>query len=76
MSIVKFQPSHSTKPLLYQVRDSRCNKNLECFSPFTGNGIPICRGWELGRCPDKIVKVKRTFRKFGEPTEDSYSFKL
>lgn len=66
MSYVKFKPSHSNKVLSYLVRDYRCNKNLECFSPFTGNGIPICRGWEMGRCPDVLVKMKRTFHKFGE----------
>jgi len=37
----------------YQVRDEKCYKNRECFVPFTGNGIKICRLYEMGRCPDK-----------------------
>jgi hypothetical protein len=28
---------------------SDCNKR-ECFVPFRGNGIPICRLYELGKC--------------------------
>jgi len=72
VSTIKFKPSHSNKSLLYQVRDHRCNKNLECFSPFTGNGIPICRGWELGRCPGVIVKKQKTKKMFLNFDEYSY----
>jgi len=24
-----------------------------CFVPFSGNGINICRRWELGSCPSE-----------------------
>jgi len=37
----------------YQVRDEKCYKNRECFVPFTGNGIKICRLYEMAQCPDK-----------------------
>jgi len=36
----------------YQVREIECY-NRECFVPFTGNGIKICRLYELAQCPDK-----------------------
>lgn len=37
----------------YSVRDNNfCSKLIDvCFIPFSGNGMKICRGWELGRCP-------------------------
>lgn len=36
----------------YSVRDSFCSKLIDiCFIPFSGNGINICRNWELGNCP-------------------------
>ena len=33
----------------YEVRDSSCYKK-ECFTPFLGNGVKICRLYELGKC--------------------------
>ena len=36
----------------YQVRDEACY-DRECFVPFTGNNIKICRLYEMGRCPEK-----------------------
>jgi len=36
----------------YQVRNSKCYKR-ECFVPFSGNGIKICRLYEMGQCPKK-----------------------
>jgi len=36
----------------YQVRDEKCY-NRACFVPFTGNGIKICRLYEVAQCPDK-----------------------
>jgi len=36
----------------YQVRNSLCKKLINiCFIPFSGNGINICRKYELGQCP-------------------------
>jgi len=35
----------------YQVWEEDCY-NRECFIPFSGNGIKICRLYELGRCPE------------------------
>jgi len=38
----------------YSVRDSFCSKLVDiCFIPFSGNGINICRKWELGNCPSE-----------------------
>jgi len=38
----------------YLVRDSNCKKLIgKCFTPYSGNGINICRLYELGKCPDK-----------------------
>jgi len=46
----------------YQVRDSGCKKLINiCFIPFSGNGINICRKWELGNCPTK-EKIQEIFR--------------
>ena len=36
----------------YQVRSVECY-DRECFAPFSGNGIKICRLYEMGRCPRK-----------------------
>ena len=35
----------------YLVRDCNCKKK-GCFVPFSGNGIKICRLYELGKCPN------------------------
>jgi hypothetical protein len=32
------------------VRDEKCGKK-KCFVPFSGNGVKICRLYELGQCP-------------------------
>lgn len=34
----------------YQVRDEECY-DRDCFVPFEGNGIKICRLYETGQCP-------------------------
>lgn len=39
----------------YQVRDLECYDRT-CFVPFTGNGIKICRLYELGSCPKTYVQ--------------------
>lgn len=36
----------------YQVRSVECY-DRECFVPFSGNDIKICRLYEMGRCPRK-----------------------
>jgi hypothetical protein len=41
----------------YQVRDNSCY-DKECFVPFEGNGIKICRLYELGKCPSQSKKYK------------------
>jgi len=33
----------------YLSRSSLCGKR-KCFLPFTGNGTPVCRLYELGQC--------------------------
>ena len=36
----------------YLVKDSTCKKQVnKCFVPFSGNGINVCRLYELGQCP-------------------------
>ncbi len=40
----------------YQVREVECYTR-ECFLPFTGNGLKICRLYEMGRCPEKYNKA-------------------
>lgn len=35
----------------YIVRDTNCKKK-DCFVPFSGNGLAICRLYELGKCPE------------------------
>ena len=39
----------------YLVRDVGCKKlvNTPCFVPFSGNGICVCRKYELGQCPSE-----------------------
>jgi len=41
----------------YQVRETECY-NRECFTPFIGNGIKICRLYEMGQCPEKYKEDK------------------
>jgi len=42
----------------YQVRDkTKCYKR-KCFNPFSGNGMKICRLYEMGQCPDKYKENK------------------
>lgn len=41
----------------YQVRNIKCY-NRECFVPFEGNGIKICRLYEMGQCPVKYQDFK------------------
>ena len=42
----------------YQVRgDKRYDR--ECFVPFTGNGIKICRLYEMGQCPEKYRELQK-----------------
>ena len=36
----------------YVVRGMACY-DRKCFTPFSGNGIKICRLYEMGRCPEK-----------------------
>lgn len=45
----------------YRSQFSNCSKR-ECFVPFSGNGIPICRLWELGQCKEGKV-VRKTHRR-------------
>lgn len=52
----------------YQVKDSGCRKLIKiCFVPFCGNGINICRLWEMGQCPSdeemKEIKKRNKHRK-------------
>jgi hypothetical protein len=47
------------KGKIYSSQYWNCSKRV-CFVPFNGNGQPICRLWELGRCPDgKIGKKEK-----------------
>lgn len=39
----------------YQIKDYECRKR-DCFLPFSGNGIKICRLFELGQCPPKYCE--------------------
>lgn len=41
----------------YVVRDYFCQKK-NCFVPFSGNGMKICRLLELGQCPTAEKKMK------------------
>jgi len=53
----------------YSVRDSFCKKLVNiCFIPFSGNGIDICRKYELGQCPSKdkcneLLRIDKEVRK-------------
>jgi len=49
----------------YSVRDSGCSRLKDiCFVPFSGNGINICRLWELGNCPsDERIQTIKQVRK-------------
>ena len=42
----------------YQVREEACYKR-SCFIPFEGNGIKICRLYEIGQCPKNIINQNR-----------------
>lgn len=41
----------------YQVKENACY-DRECFVPFAGNGIKICRLYEMGQCPEKYNQSK------------------
>ena len=45
----------------YQVRETACY-DRDCFLPFSGNGIKICRLYEMGICPEKYT-LKRKMEK-------------
>jgi hypothetical protein len=41
----------------YSVRDYGCKKLINtCFVPFSGNGQNICRLYEQGNCPTKLIE--------------------
>jgi hypothetical protein len=42
----------------YSVADCKCKKR-KCFVPFSGNGQPICRLYELGQCPNDPDNYKK-----------------
>jgi len=44
----------------YIVAGSYCKK-FDCFLPFSGNGLNICRLYELGQCKydENIQKIRR-----------------
>jgi len=42
----------------YQVREEAC-LDRECFVPFSGNGIKICRLFEMGKCPERYRDIKK-----------------
>jgi len=43
----------------YKTRESNCWKK-ECFLPFSGNGIKMCRLYETGKCPpEKAQKIRK-----------------
>ena len=42
----------------YHVREDKCY-NRECFVPFAGNGIKICRLYEMGQCPEKYREAQK-----------------
>lgn len=48
----------------YQVREAECY-DRECFVPFSGNGIKICRLYEMGRCPGKYTESWKPTEKHG-----------
>ena len=48
----------------YIVRDYKCKKLVNiCFIPFSGNGINICRNYELGKCPHIAVNFQFLYLK-------------
>ena len=42
----------------YQVREPECYRR-ECFIPFSGNGVKICRLYEMGQCPEKYCQTRK-----------------
>lgn len=46
----------------YQVKDEACKKR-ECFIPFSGNGMKICRLFEMGQCPKKYCEGGNNYEK-------------
>ena len=42
----------------YQVRETACY-DRECFVPFEGNDIKICRLYEIGSCPERHKEKQR-----------------
>jgi hypothetical protein len=51
----------------YLVRDSGCKRLVKtpCFLPFSGNGIPVCRRYELGQCPS--MSSSEIYKKYNKP---------
>ena len=43
----------------YLVRDYACKKR-DCFVPFSGNGINVCRLYERGQCPEHVSKFLKS----------------
>ena len=50
------------KKIKYITPHRDCEKR-ECFVPFTGNGMPICRRHELGQCPPDKGEKKNDKRR-------------
>jgi len=55
--IIKGKIMKKSEKKKYQVRDEKCYTR-ECFIPFIGNGIKICRLYEMGQCPEKYKRRK------------------
>lgn len=55
MALAKLTKKEKRK---YQVREEAC-LTRDCFIPFEGNGIKICRLYEMGQCPDKYTKGRQ-----------------
>lgn len=55
----------------YLVRDSGCKRliNTPCFIPFSGNGICICRKYELGQCPN--MNASEIYKKYNNKEQKS-----
>ncbi|MGX8677693.1 MAG: hypothetical protein ACQGQO_01130 [Sphaerochaetaceae bacterium] len=49
----KYMVNGKLRTLDFQVKDNLKCKKCKSFVPFTGNGRPICRLYELGRCPQE-----------------------
>ena len=48
----------------YFVKDYKCKKLLKiCFIPYSGNGLNICRRYELGQCPENLDKFLNNLTK-------------